>query len=171
MLLEQYDMLCRQMAELMVLVEELVNQIPGAKQMMSIPSIGLITVAGFLAEVGDLSGYDHSQQIIRHAGLSMKENSSGQHKGGTTITKRGRSRLRAILYKAALTMVAKNPEFRALHLYFTTRRDNPLKKKQSLIAICGKLVRVLFTLGRKQMDYDANKVLGPHRLSQMQAAA
>jgi transposase len=171
MLLEQYAMLCRQMDQLMALVAELVEQIPGAAEMMSIPCIKLITVAGFLAEVGDLSRYDHSQQIVRHAGLSLREDSSGKRKGETTITKRGRCRLRALLYRAALTLVAKNPEFRALHAYFTTRRDNPLKKKQSMIAICTKLIRVLFELGRKKKAYDASKVLGPHREAQLQAAA
>ena len=171
MYLEQYDMLCSQIEQLMELVAKLVEQIPGAAHMMSIPCIGLITVAGFLAEVGDLSSYDHSRQIVRHAGLSLRENSSGLHKGKTTISKRGRYRLRALLFRAALTMVARNPEFRALHLYFTTRQDNPLKKKQSIIAICNKLIRVLFELGRKQKNYDAGKVLGPHRAAQLQAAA
>ncbi len=171
MLLEQYAMLCRQLDQLMELVEQLVRKIPGAVEMMSIPCVKLVTVAGFLAEVGDLSRYDHSQQIVRHAGLSLREDSSGKRKGETTITKRGRCRLRALLYRAALTLVAKNPEFRALHAYFTTRRNNPLKKKQSLIAICNKLIRVLFELGRKQKNYDAAKVLGPHREGQMQAAA
>ncbi|GAX89029.1 MULTISPECIES: IS110 family transposase [Effusibacillus] len=171
MYLEQYAMLCRQIEQLMELVEELVKQIPGASHMMSIPCIGLITVAGFLAEVGNLSDYDHSQQIVRHAGLSLRENSSGERKGQTTISKRGRCRLRALLFRAALTMVAKNPEFRALHLYFTTRRDNPLKKKQSMIAICNKLIRVLFELGSKQKEYDARKVLGPYREAQLQATA
>lgn len=171
MLLEQYAMLCRQMDQLMALVAELVEQIPGAEEMMTIPCIKLITVAGFLAEVGDLSRYDHSQQIVRHAGLSLREDSSGKRKGETTITKRGRCRLRALLYRAALTLVAKNPEFRTLHAYFTTRRDNPLKKKQSMIAICTKLIRVLFELGRKKKAYDAGKVLGPHREAQLQAAA
>ena len=171
MYLEQYTLLCRQIERLMEQVAARVEQIPGASHMMSIPCIGLVTVAGFLAEVGDLSGYEHSQQIVRHAGLSLRENSSGLHKGETTISKRGRCRLRALLYRAALTMVAKNPEFRALHLYFTTRRENPLKKKQSMIALCIKLIRVLFELGRKQKHYDASKVLGPHREAQLQAAA
>lgn len=139
--------------------------------MMSIPCIGIITVAGFLAEVGDLSRYDHSQQIVRHAGLSLCEDSSGLRKGETVITKRGRCRLRALLFRAALISVAKNPEFRALHLYFTTRKENPLKKKQSMIAICNKLIRVLFELGRKKKAYDASKVLGSHREAQLQIAA
>jgi len=171
MYLEQYAMLCRQMEQLMKLVANLVEQIPGAPHMMSIPGIGLTAVAGFLAEVGDLFNYDHSQQIVRHAGLSLRENSSGLHKGETTINKRGRRRLRALLYRAALTLIANNEEFRALHQYFKTRRDHPLKKKQSMIAICNKLIRVLFELGRKQKYYDASKVLGPHREAQLQGAA
>lgn len=171
MYLEHYAMLCRQIEELMELVEKLVEQIPGVEEMMSIPCVGLLTVAGFLAEVGDLSLYDHSQQIVRHAGLNLREDSSGKRKGQTTISKRGRSRLRALLYRAALVLVGKNAEFRALHAYFTTRRDNPLKKKQSMIAICNKLIRVLFELGRKQQVYDASKVLGPHRATLLQTAA
>lgn len=155
----------------MELVEERITHIPGAMAMLSIPCIGLVTVAGFLAEVGDLGGYEHSQQIVRHAGLNLRENSSGLHKGQTTITKRGRCRLRALLYRAALTLVAKNTEFSALHHYFKTRQENPLKKKQSMIAICHKLIRVLFELGTKNKNYDASKVLGPHREAQLQAAA
>src|SRR5690606_7413315 len=98
MYLEQYTMLCRQIEKLMELIAELVKQIPGAAEMMTIPCVKLVTVAGFLAEVGDLAKYEHSQQIVRHAGLSLRENSSGMHKGETTISKRGRCRLRAILF-------------------------------------------------------------------------
>ncbi|MNI19063.1 Transposase IS116/IS110/IS902 family protein [compost metagenome] len=171
LLLEQYALLNQQVDQVMELVEERITHIPGAVAMLSIPCIGLVTVAGFLAEVGDLNGYEHSQQIVRHAGLNLRENSSGLHKGQTTMTKRGRCRLRALLYRTALTLVAKNTEFSALHHYFKTRRENPLKKKQSMIAICHKLIRVLFELGTKYKNYDASKVLGPHREAQLQAAA
>ncbi|MFR9710053.1 transposase, partial [Paenibacillus sp. MB22_1] len=100
-----------------------------------------------------------------------KENSSGKKKGKSTITKRGRSRLRALLFRAVMPMVAKNAEFKALHQYYTTRTNNPLKKKQSIVALCGKLIRVLFTLGTKQMCYNPMDVLGPVRQSQLRMAA
>jgi transposase len=122
-------------------------------------------------EVGDLQGYDHGQQIIRLAGLNLRENSSGKRKGKTGISKRGRSRLRALLFRAILPMVATNPEFKALHHYYTTRPCNPLKKKQSLIALCGKLIRVLYTLGTKQVQYNAEDLMGSLRKSQLQMAA
>lgn len=159
-------MFAKQLEDIMTEVERLLAQIPGTKEMLTIPGVAVVTLAGFLAEVGDLSGYDHGQQIIRLAGFNLKENSSGKKKGKSTITKRGRSRLRAVM-----PMVAKNTEFKTMHHYFTTRSQNQLKKKQSLVALCGKLIRVLYTLGTKRITYQANNVLGPVRQAQLQVAA
>jgi transposase len=170
-LLEQFELYTKQVETIMEKVMNILDEIPGTAQMLSIPGVGVTTIAGFLAEVGDLSNYDHGQQIIRLAGLNLKENSSGKRKGKTGISKRGRSRLRGLLFRCIMPMVAKNAEFKALHKYYTTRSQNPLKKKQSLIALCGKLIRVLFTLGTKQKEYDANDVLGPVRITQLQQNA
>ncbi|OYD08085.1 transposase [Paludifilum halophilum] len=157
--LEQYEGFSRQMEQLMEWVQQLLQEIPEAIPMMAIPGVGMVTVAGFLSEVGDVSGYEYPQQIIKLAGLNLKENRSGQHKGQTRISKRGRPRLRSLLFQCTLILVAKNPEFKALHRNWTTRRENPLKKKQSLVALCGKLIRVLFALSRKQTPYDGAKML------------
>ncbi|MCL6459624.1 MAG: IS110 family transposase [Gorillibacterium sp.] len=170
-LLDQYELFTTQVETIMIQVMEILNEIPGTAQMLTIPGVGAITVAGFLAEVGDLNNYDHGQQIIRLAGLNLKENSSGKRKGRTGISKRGRSRLRALLFRCVMPLVAKNEEFKAMHQYFITRNQNPLKKKQSLIALCGKLIRVLYTLGTKKREYNANDVLGPVRQAQVQQIA
>lgn len=159
LLLQQYLLLQAQIEELMEQLEEFVFQIPGSAQMLTVPGVGFTTVAGFLSEVGDLGRYEHYRQIQKLAGLNLKENSSGKHKGQTRITKRGRPRLRALLFRCVLPLVAKNPEFKALHHHFTKRSNNPLHKKQSLIALCCKLIRVLFVLGRKQIPYDPAKFL------------
>lgn len=170
-LLQQFDLFNEQLETIMAQVVQILENIPGTAQMLTVPGVGVVTVAGFLAEVGDIHNYDHGQQIIRLAGLNLKENSSGKRKGKTGISKRGRSRLRALLFRAVMPMVAKNAAFKALHQHYTTRSQNPLKKKQSIIALCGKLIRVLFTLGTKQKEYDASEVIGPVRQAQMQVAA
>lgn len=169
-LITQYEVLSIQMENLMNNIKTLLEQIPGTKEMLTMPGVGIVTVAGFLAEVGDLSKYRHWKQILRLAGYNLKEKSSGKHKGETHITKRGRRKLRSVLYKCVLMMLVRNPHFRALHQYFISRKENPLKKKQSMIALCSKLIRVLFTLGTKQISYDEDKVLGTYREMQMQAA-
>lgn len=158
-LLDRYEMLMNQMEELQTDIENILSLIPGTDAMLSMTGIGICTVAGFLSEVGGLNNYSHPKQIQKLAGLNLKENSSGKHKGETRITKRGRPKLRALLFKAIMPIVSKNPEFKELHKYYTTRNNNPLKKKQSLIALCSKLIRVLYALGRKGTIYSPDKLL------------
>src|SRR5690554_7430974 len=109
----------------MVLVEELIYQIPGIKEVLKIKGIGLVTAAGFMAEVGDLSRFDHPKQIQKLAGLNIRENSSGKHKGKTTISKRGRRRLRALLFQGIMPVVAKNPEFRRSEEHTSELQSRP----------------------------------------------
>ncbi|TCT17490.1 transposase [Melghiribacillus thermohalophilus] len=158
-LMEQYDLYNKQLKELDTELEAVVETIPGAQQMMGIDGLGAVTVALFFAEVGDLSKYSHPQQLVNLAGLSLREHSSGKYKGKTRITKRGRSRLRKSLYLAIRPLVAHNPAFKALHHYYTKRPERPLKKQQSLIALCCKLLRVLYAIGKKSCEFDGSKLL------------
>lgn len=160
LLIKEYRKMRGVMDDIESRMERMVMAIPGAERLLEIRGIGIKTTGGLLAEIGDLNRFEHPKQIIKLAGLNLRENSSGSHKGKTTITKRGRRRLRAILFRAILPMIAKNEEFRALHKYYTTRTENPLKKKQSLIALCGKLIKVAYTLVTKDLKYDPSKMMG-----------
>lgn len=157
--LAKYRLLHSELEEVWTIMASLLKNIPGAKEMAEIKGVGEKTVASFFAEVGDLQKYEHPDQIIKLAGLNLKLATSGKWKGQTVITKRGRPKLRALLFKVILPLVANNPAFKALHEYFTTRNENPLKKKQSLIALCCKLIRVLFVVGKKQIAFCPNKML------------
>ena len=44
-------------------MEELTMQIPNADKMLSVNGIGLVTVAGFISEVGDISRFKNPKQI------------------------------------------------------------------------------------------------------------
>lgn len=158
-LMAQYSLLHEKINEVWEIVKGLSNAIPGVQEMVEIKGVGDITIAAFLAEVGDLNKYSHPDQIIKLAGLNLKLATSGKWKGKTVITKRGRPKLRALLFKVILPLVNHNPAFKALHEYFTTRKENPLKKKQSLIALCCKLIRVLFAVGKKQIPFSPEKML------------
>ncbi|WP_366921713.1 IS110 family transposase [Metallumcola ferriviriculae] len=140
-------------------LETLASLIPGMDKVLQIKGVGVITAAGFIAEAGDLSRFNHPKQIIKLAGLNVRENSSGKHKGQSTISKRGRKRLRSLLFRAILPLVAKNKEFKEIHKYYTTRPVNPLRKKQSLIVLCGKLIRVIYALLTQGVEYSPEKLL------------
>ena len=158
-LLASYESTLEQLQEIMTLIESLVKQIPMAEKLMEIEGIGIKSVSGFLAEVGDVSRFDSPKQLQKLAGLAIRENSSGKHKGETTITKRGRKRLRYLLFEAAMSLVSKNAEFAQLHRYYTTRRINPLQKMQTSMAIACKLIRVFYTLLTRNVDYDSKKMI------------
>lgn len=167
LLLEDYKNKIAQLESIMDEIESLCKKIPESGQMLAIKGIGIITVAGFLSEVGDVRRFESPRQIQKLAGLSLRENSSGKHRGQTTISKRGRSKLRAVLFNAAIPLIAKNAEFRSLHEYYTTRENNPLKKKQSVIAISCKLIRIFYAILANGVIYDPEKMLSDiHRQSQ-----
>lgn len=168
--LEQYDLYSRQLDMLDLEIEELTLQIPGAKEVITIKGVGIITAAGFIAEVGDIKRFTHPSQIQKLAGLNLIENSSGKHKGKTSISKRGRSRLRALLFRVMMPLVAKNPEFKMLHEHYKNRKDNPLKKKQSLILLCCKLIRILYTIMIKQVEYNPQKLIQDISILQLKEA-
>ena len=94
------------------------------------------------------------EQIQKLAGLAVVENSSGKRKGLPGISRRGRKRLRWVLFQLARGMVKSNKEMKAYHQYYTTRKDNPLKKMQSLMAIAGKITRMFFGMLKNGTEYD-----------------
>lgn len=170
-LLAQYHLIKEQIDDVWELINNRLDLIPGVKEMVAMKGVAEITVAGFFAEVGDLQTYDDPNQIIKLAGLNLKLATSGKWKGRTVITKRGRPKLRSLLFKVILPLVANNPAFKALHNYFTTRNENPLKKKQSLIALCCKLVKVLFTIAKKEVPFSEERMLSDIPHFQKQEAA
>lgn len=152
-------------------IKEILQQIPYAKSLLTIPGMGSILTASIVSEICDISKFSNWKQLRKLAGLNLKENSSGNHKGKTRITKRGRSRLRSTLYRAVLIMIAKTPEFQALHTYFTTRSENQLAGKQSVTAICCKLLRIIFSLAKKGGTYQPHQAMGEYRWYQLGLAA
>ena len=141
------------------MLERRVHKIPHADKLLQIPGIGYFTVIGFFAEVGSIDRFDDPKQIQKLAGLSVVENSSGKRKGLPGISKRGRDRLRWVLFQAAMSAVKNNQEFKEIHLWFTTRKDNPLKKMQSLMAVAAKIIRVFYGMAKKGTEYDPERLL------------
>ena len=115
-LMEEHDLIVRQLHDIMLLIEEYLRQIPGADRLLKVPGAGIVTVAGFLSEVGDINRFSDPKQIQKLAGLAVVENSSGKRKGLPGISRRGRSRLRWVLYLAAMSMVKHNKEMKTYHI-------------------------------------------------------
>lgn len=148
--------------EIAALTEELValaQTMVEYEWLQTIPGLGDATIVELLSEIGSFHQYQDPRQLIKLAGLTLKENSSGQHKGQKRISKRGRRRLRTLLFRVMMPLIRHNKAFRALHEYYTTRPVNPLRKKQSIVVLCGKLLKIVYAVCVKQQAFDEERMM------------
>ncbi len=156
---EQILYLAKKLDEIEGSLHQKCREIPYAENLLEIEGIGENILAGILAEMGDISRFDNVKEIQKLSGLGLVACSSGKHKGETKISHRGRKRLRFWLFQAARSAVSHSEEFKAMHVYYTTRSVNPLKKMQSLIVISCKILRVIFMILKTGHKYDPAKML------------
>ncbi len=168
-LISELEFTEKQLAELEAEMGKQLNNTGHAEKLLAIKGIGIVTAASFLGEVGDITRFDSARQISNMAGYNLVEDSSGQNKSGTAISKRGRKTLRNVLYTMSLVCIAKNDELKKLYEYLKTRSINPLKKKQALVVISKKLITIIYTIITKNTTYQPEKVLGKVRRSMMAA--
>lgn len=167
LMIEELELLRRQFEQIEVAMEKALDDTGLKDILISIPGIGVVSISGFLGEIGDPMRFYAPRQISKMAGYNLVEDSSGKNKSGTVISKRGRKNLRSILYQMALTMVATNKEMKELYVYLKTRENNPLKKKQALVVISKKIITIIYNLVKKQTQYNAELVLGEFRKKQI----
>lgn len=169
-LMEELELITNQLKSVEEEMSEALKKTETAEYLMSIPGIGVVSLATCLGELGDPLRFENARQMSRLAGYNLIEDSSGKNKSGTCISKRGRKNLRSVLYQISLTMVANNKELRQLYDYLKTRENNPLKKMQALVVISKKVLTLIFTLSKKKAYYEPELVFGSYRKSQLQAA-
>lgn len=149
----------KQLSEIEQQMEKKCLEIPHVEKVLELHGVGINSLSGILAEMGNISRFDNVKEIQKLGGLGLVANSSGKHKGKTKISYRGRKKLRYWLFQAAKSLVVHSEEFKELHMYYTTRQENPLKKMQSLIVIACKLLRVIYAILTKGSTYDPKKMM------------
>lgn len=158
-LIRQYRLLEEEIEEVNSHLAELAKSTEEYIYLSSVPGLRDATIVDLLSEVGSFSLYEDPRQLIKLAGLTLRENSSGQHKGRKHISKRGRKRLRNILFKVIVPLIRHNEGFKRLHEYYTTRQQNPLRGKQSMVVLCGKLLKVLHGICRKKVNFNERHMM------------
>lgn len=170
-LLNQLDLLDQQIKKCDQAMDALISSLDIGEYLTSVPGVGKVIAASFIAETGDLNRFDDWKQIRKMAGLNLVEQSSGQHKGKTKISKRGRPDLRRIIYLIGDKGMLVSPEMRAYYNYLRHRPTNQLKHQQAILAVGLKLMRIMFHVVKYKEFYSAEKSLGEERLRQIQSVA
>lgn len=136
-------------------IKKCLERTPGAALLMTIPSFGPVTVAGILANTGDLTEYQHPEELLKFAGLNLFDISSGTHHGRHRITKRGRAHLRKILYMAALRSARRDSPFRK---YYQQLVERGVNRTAALVALMRKLLKVCWSLIRNNRGFEVERL-------------
>lgn len=114
----------------------------------SIKGIGDITASHFMAEIKDISRFESKGSLIAYAGTDPSIAYSGiSIKRNGRISKRGSNSLRRCLYLMASGVMKFNGYFRG---YYLKKRQEGMQHRKAMIALCNKLLRVIFALLKKR---------------------
>ncbi len=147
--------------EQLIRLDEYLNQkvmeVPNVEKLLAIKGVGLSTVIGFVAEVGDIGRFTDPRQIQKLAGLEITKISSGKKKGQPGISKRGRRKLRRTMYESARALINWNPAFLDVFLYYRNREKKPLGGMQAKIAVACKAIRVFYIIMKTGCDFEEER--------------
>jgi transposase len=124
------------------------------KLLQTLPGVGPVTAATFIATLGTPQRFPDSSRVVSYVGLAVSTYDSGDRQCHGHITKSGSPELRAMLceaaHHAARPQHPLNPYFRRL----CAKRG----LKQAVVAIAQRLARILFQMWRKGEPFDVNKL-------------
>jgi transposase len=136
-------------------IRELLDQHSALKadvrRMMTTPGVGLIVATTVLAILGDLRRFERGRQLAAFAGVSPQQQTSGTSvQGRTRMCKQGSSRVRHVLYLAAMAAVRVDGPLKAAYEALVARGK---RRKAALGAIMRKLLLVMRALLVHGTDY------------------
>lgn len=125
--------------------------LPEAAALATIPGLGAVTAAVFLGSIGDPQAYHGAREVLKVAGLSLVERSSGLRQGRHRISKRGRPSLRAAAYMFAVRSIRHGGLFRARFERLTSRPG--VTPMQAVVALSRAAIRLWFSVARRRAPF------------------
>ena len=136
-------------------MRELVLKDPVLKRKLgyleSIPGVSFIAAATVVGETLGFESMSNSRQLTSYAGYDVVLRESGSFKGKARISKRGNSHIRRVLHMPSMACVRYNPTLQQFYERLKPKKAKPLV---ALIAVQRKLLILMFTLWRKEENYD-----------------
>jgi transposase len=155
---EQDDLLTRQIAEAEQEVQQQIEQDESLRHqfqlLCSIPGVGPILAAHFLAEVPDVTRFDNAGQLAAFAGLVPTQHQSGNVERPGKLAKTGNVHLRTAFYMPALSAARHNPLIAA---FVTRLQAQGNKAKMTIVAaVMHKLLRLAYGVLKSNLPFDPN---------------
>jgi transposase len=138
----------RQLAYCDERIEHLAAQDPRVPRLRSVPCIGPVTAAAFLAAVDEAQRFHHAHQLEAYLGLVPREYSSGETQRRGPITKAGHSRTRWLLIQAAVSILHRHPPQAEALRTWALRIGDRRGQQVARVALARRLAGILYALLR-----------------------
>ena len=123
------------------------------KKINKIEGVGFMTIVSIIAETNGFALIQNTKQLASYAGLDVVYNQSGLKKHKTSISKKGNRFLRQAVYMPAISACKYNPRLKQLYIRLIIKKNI---KKVAIIAVARKLLILIYTIFRKNIDYISN---------------
>ena len=145
--------LSKQVKSLDKSIERLIEAIPEADCLRSVPGIGPVYAAGIIAEIGQIERFSDDTKIAKYAGFHWKRKQSGDFEASRTpLSRNGNRYLRYYLVEAANSVKMREPVYNAF--YYKKYAEVPKHQhKRALVLTARKLVRLVDVLLRNRQLY------------------
>lgn len=120
-------------------------------KMLTIPGLGEISAAIILSEYGVISNSSSQNKMLAFAGLEPSIIQSGTLEHNGKMVKHGSGHLRYAIMNIAMTILRYSPTF---YDYYLKKRSEGKCHRVDLSHACKKLVRVIYTLEKNNIDFD-----------------
>lgn len=130
--------------------DAILDAIPDAQILMSLPGTGAVTCATFIAEVGDITRFDNAARLASYAGLSPRVRQSGKTVHSTTKPCGGNRRLKRVLILSASKSILFSEESRT---YYDRKRHEGRCYSSAITALARKRVDVMYAMLRDKRPY------------------
>lgn len=145
-LIELYD---KQIKDIVSKISDTVDKMD--TKLLSVPGINIIACAIILGETNNFENFSSSKKLLAFAGLDPKIRQSGNfYASSCRMSKKGSPYLRYALVFTAWNIVRHSEKF---NRYYCLKRSQGKSHYNALGHVAHKLVRVIFTLIKKNIIY------------------
>ena len=150
-LIELYD---KQIKDIVTKISDTVDKMD--TKLLSVPGINIIACAIILGETNNFENFSSAKKLLAFAGLDPKIRQSGNFNASSCrMSKKGSPYLRYALIFTAWNIVRHSEKF---NKYYSLKRSQGKSHYNALGHVAHKLVRILFTLIKKDISYQEEKL-------------
>ena len=153
-LIELIELFDRQIKDIVTKITDTVNKLD--PKLLSVPGINIIACAIILGETNNFDNFSNATKLLAFAGLDPKIRQSGNFSATSCrMSKKGSPYLRYALIFTAWNAVRHSEKF---NKYYCLKRSQSKSHYNALGHVAHKLVRVIFTLIKKDISYQEEKL-------------